>query len=323
MYKRVLVPLDGSELSEVVFPYVRELTGRLGLDVILLHVYSLEERETAPLHRAYIERKAEIIRCQIEEVREKIGVGPEDKPLPVRGELAEGYPAEEILRYADENDIDLILMATHGRSGVKRWVMGSVADKVLRASNVPVWLVRAGVTGQIAYDKWPRRTILVPLDGSELAEAVLPHVEVLAEQRDTELVDVVLFAVCEPAVTLGYYPPSARFETSAGAVHVMPKEYARGEAVKQKILAEQYLARVEKRLKKTGLRVRSEVRAGEPAEQIVDYAKANPFNIIVMSTHARSGFSRWAYGSVAAKVLQKAHSPIFLVRSGQTASGQI
>ena len=301
MYKRVLVPLDGSELSEVVFPYVRELTGRLGLDVILLHVYSLEERETAPLHRAYIERKAEIIRCQIEEVREKIGVGPEDKPLPVRGELAEGYPAEEILRYADENDIDLILMATHGRSGVKRWVMGSVADKVLRASNVPVWLVRAGVTGQIAYDKWPRRTILVPLDGSELAEAVLPHVEVLAEQRDTELVDVVLLSVAEPRAESGYYFPN---------VPVTREEL------------KEYLARVEKRLKKLGLRVRSEVLAGKPAEQIVDYAKANPFNIIVMSTHARSGFGRWMYGSVAAKVLYHASSPIFLVRPSQSSLHQ-
>jgi nucleotide-binding universal stress UspA family protein len=305
MYKKMLIPLDGSELSEVVFPYAKELAGRLGLDVILLHVHSPEEGEKAPLHRAYIERKAEVIKRQSEEVQQKIGIRPGAKPVQVQCELAVGYPAEEILRYADENDIDLILMATHGRSGIRRWVMGSVADKVLQASQVPVWLVRAGIPEEIVYDKWPRRTVLVPLDGSELAEAVLPHAEALAKQRGAELVEVVLLRVCEPPVMPAYYPPNAP---------MMPEEYIRLESAGCKAVAEQYLAGIEKRLKNAGLRVQSEVLAGEPAEKIIDYANTHPFNLIVMSTHARSGLSRWTYGSVAAKVLQGVSSPIFLVR---------
>ena len=206
MYKRMLVPLDGSKLSEVVFPYAKELAGRLGLNVILLHVHDPEEVETVPLHRAYIEHKAEVIRRQSEKVQTKVGIG-EAGTVQVRGELAAGCPADEILRYAEENDVDLILMATHGRSGIRRWVMGSVADKVLRASRVPVWLVRAGIPEGIVYDKWPKRTILVPLDGSELAEEVLPHVEALAKQGGRELLEVVLLRVYEPLSALGYYPP--------------------------------------------------------------------------------------------------------------------
>ncbi len=322
MYKKMLVPLDGSELSEVVFPYAKELAGRLGLDVILLHVHSPGEGETLPLHRTYIEHKAEVVRCQSEEVRGKVGGGVGGKTPRVRGELAAGYPAEEILRYAEENEIDLILMATHGRSGIRRWVMGSVADKVLQASKVPVWLVRAGVPEGIVYDKWPRRTILVPLDGSELAEAVLPHVEALAKQRGAELLDVVLLRVCEPIAALGYYPPSARFETTTGAVHVMPQDYARGEAARQRIIAEQYLAELGKRLEGAGLKVGSEVHTGDPAAEIINYARNNPFNLIIMATHARSGLSRWAYGSVAAKVLQGVTSPIFLVRTRELESTQ-
>jgi nucleotide-binding universal stress UspA family protein len=292
------------------------------MNIAMLYVYNQEERETVPLYRAYVEQKAKIIKNQVVEVRGRVGAGPESKAVEVQGELAEGYPAEEILHYADEKGIDLILMATHGRSGVKRWIMGSVADKILHASNVPVWLVRAGVTEKIRYDKWPKITILVPLDGSALAEAVLPHVEVLARQTGAEPVDVVLLMVCEAAVTLGYYPPSARFETPAGAVHVMPQDYERAEIAEQKLLAEQYLARVEKRLESAGLNVRSEVLAGEPAEQIVDYGSKNPFNLIVMSTHARSGLGRWVFGSVASKVLQGASSPIFLVRPRQSDSDQ-
>jgi len=171
MYKRMLVPLDGSELAELVFGYAKELAGRLDLDLILLHVSGSSEHDLPSIHRAYIERAAEILRRQSAEVQEKTGGKPGGKALEARGELAVGNAAEEILRYTDEKDIDLILIATHGRSGVKRWAMGSVADKVLRVSKVPVWLVRAGIPEEIVHDKWPRRTILVPLDGSKLAES--------------------------------------------------------------------------------------------------------------------------------------------------------
>ena len=320
MYHRMLVPLDGSQLSEVVFPYARELAGRLGLDVILLHVHSPEEGGTIPLHRAYIEHKAELIRRDSKEVQDKVGGRAGGRAIKVWGELAVGYPAEEILRFAAEKDVDLILMATHGRSGIKRWVMGSVADKVLRASKVPVWLVRAGIPEGIVYDKWPKRTILVPLDGSELAETVLPHVEALAKQRGAELVEVVLLRVCEPGEAAGYYPPSARFETPTGAVHVMPRDFVRAAAARQKMLAKQYLTGVGKRLKDAGLKVSTEVRVGDPAAEIIAYAASAPFNLIVMATHARSGLRRWAYGSVTTKVLQGVSSPMFLVRTASSES---
>ena len=293
MYRRMLVTLDGSELSEVVLPYVKGLVGRLGLDVVLLHVYKPEESELTPLHRAYIERKAEVIRGQAKKAWKKAEIEPGKKEVEVCGELASGYPAEEILRYADENSIDLILMATHGRSGLKRWAIGSVVDKVLRASKVPVWLVPARCPQDVTYDMWPKRTILVPLDGSEIAEAVLPHVEALAEQSGVELVDVVLLRVADSPVMSDHYfsnIPETREEI------------------------EKYLARVEERLQKAGLSVQSRVLTGEPAEQIVDYASTSPFSLVVMSTHARSGLSRWVLGSVAMKVVSGISSPILLVR---------
>ncbi len=129
--------------------------------------------------------------------------------------------------------------------------------------------------------------------------------EALAKQRDAELVDVVLLRVCEHAI--------------------IPLDYAEGipmgwdkqleqETARCKQLAAQYLAVVEKRLKDTGLTVKSEILEGKPAEEIVDYATKNPFNLIAMATHGRSGISRWAYGSVAERVLQQVTSPLFLVR---------
>lgn len=293
MYNKMLVPLDGSRLSEVVFPYAKDLAARLGLDIILLHVHSPKESEVMPLHQAYIEYKAQVIKRQLRDWQKKIGGGLEAKKLEVRGELTTGYSPEEIICYAEKNNVDLILMATHGRSGVRRWVLGSVADKVLCVSSIPIWLIRASAPERVTYDKWPRKTLLVPLDGSVLAEKVLPHVEILAKQPGKPTVDVVLFRVIEHPTTSGQYfrnIPENREEI------------------------EQYLANIVTRLKNAKIKVKSKISSGDPAEQIVDYGRKNPFSIIVMSTHGHSGVSRWFYGSVATRVLEHAANPIFLAR---------
>ena len=312
MYKKILVPLDGSELAEVVFPYAKELAGRLDLDLIFLHVYGPDESEFAPMHRDYIQHACETVGRELEEVQEKTGGQPGSTEVEARCELAEGHPAENILRYADENEIDLILMATHGRSGFSRWAVGSVADKVVRASKVPVWLVRAGIPEEIVYDKWPTRTMLVPLDGSKLAELVLPHVEALAKQRGAELMDIVLFTVCEgPTVVPAGQARLMYYDTR---VSVDQDEHLKQKMAQRNREAEDYLAGVEKRLKDAGLKARSEVLWGNPADEIVAYANRNPFNLIVMTTHALSGLSRWAMGSVADRVVRGVSRPVFLVR---------
>lgn len=306
MYKRMLVPLDGSELAEVVFTYAKELAGRLDLDLVLFHVCVSEEQELASMHRAYIERAVETVRQQSEEVQQRTGIQSRRTVIEARGELAVGHPAEEILRYADENDIDLILMATHGRSGVRRWTMGSVADKVLRASQVPVWLVRARIPEEVVYDKLPNRTLLVPLDGSESAESVLPHAEALSKQRGAELVEVVLIRVCETPFITSDYPEATMRLTWEEHVEHIKSAFKAG--------CERYLQGVAKRLGGAGLEVRSEVLMGEPADEIISYATRHPFNLITMSTHGHSGAKRLAYGSVADKILHGVTSPILLVR---------
>jgi nucleotide-binding universal stress UspA family protein len=298
----MLVPLDGSELSEVVLPYARELAGRLDLDLTLLHVCEPHRSESQFVCRAYIEHAAETLQKQSREVQVKTGAPAAVKVVEAHAEVANGHPAEEIIGYAEGNKVDLILMATHGRSGVSRWVLGSVADKVLRASNIPVWLVRAGIPEEIVYDEWPKRTMLVPLDGSKLAESVLPHVEALAKQRGAETTNVVLLRVYErPFVTADY--PEPDWQEHVGRI----TDHFKHEA-------EQYLAGMQERLRRNGLKVSSEVLAGRPAEEIVNYVRNNHPNLVVMATHGSSGLSQWEYGNIADKVLRGISSPVFLVR---------
>lgn len=301
----MLVPLDGSEPAEKVLVYAKELAARLDLDVSLLYVCTKEEYQVLPMHRSYVERLAEQVKTQTAAVRASMGGPSKGKVAQVSGRVTVGYPAEEILRYADENKIDLILMSTHGRSGMKRWVLGSVADKVLRASRLPVLLVRSGTSDETPYDKWPRRKLVVPLDGSKVAESVLPHLEALAKQKGLDGIEVLLLQVSEPPEIQSDYPAS------------MPltwEEHVKEETARRKRGAEQYLATVEKRLKDAGLNARSEALVGKPAQVIVDYCSKDGFNLIVMATHGRSGLSRWAFGSIAERVLQGTTSPIVVIR---------
>jgi nucleotide-binding universal stress UspA family protein len=309
MYRRMLVPLDGSALAEVVLPYARVLAGRFNLDVALIYVADKKESKSFLLPQAYVDRTADTIRRDIaKNQKKKSGVPRESQGIKVSGEVMVGYPAEEILRYTDTNDIDLILMATHGRSGISRWVMGSVADRVLRSSRIPVLLVRAGIPQDIANNEWPD-TMLVPLDSSGLAELVLPHVVALAKQPNAKTVKITLLMACEPLSIPAFAPPE--FLANWG-------DMAAKQMAKSRNSAKKYLTRIEKQLNSTGLTVSSEVLEGQAAEEIVNYAAKNGSSLIVMATHGRSGLSRWAYGSVAEKVLLAASSPILLVRPAST-----
>ena len=302
----MLIPLDGSQLAEVVLPYAKELSGRLDLEVIILHVCTPEEQAPDAMHRAYVDQIAENVTSQATEIQQKTALKKKTRRIKAKGEITIGYPAEEIIRYASKYEVDFILIATHGYSGIKQWKISSVAEKVLRASKVPVLLVPAETPYKIVYDKWPRMMLLVPLDGSELAESVLPHVEALAKQRGIEPVEIALIAVCEK-----HSIPSNLIEAS--------KLYGWEEYIDQrtselKKMYEQYLAGIEKRLTDSGLKVKSKVLMGKPAQRIIEFTRENPFSLVVIATHGHMGYVHWDYGDVANKVLHEGASPVFIVR---------
>ena len=226
-----------------------------------------------------------------------------------------GRPANEILAFAGEVGADLIVMSAHGRSGISRWVFGSVADRVLRGATCPVLLVRAGP----AQLRTTYQRILVPLDGSELAEQILPYVKALirpplslgpVSDRDPEglrgvtrifLVSVLTTRLGDRTVALlTSYPPGLRLTTTA--LH------------HAEIQLRAYLRSVAAALREQGAAVNIAIRRGSPADEILAYAAEVEADLISMTTHGSSGTSRWVYGNVADKVLHGAHNPMLLVR---------
>jgi nucleotide-binding universal stress UspA family protein len=162
------------------------------------------------------------------------------------------------------------------------------------------------------------KKILVPLDGSKLAECALPHVEILAKGGDTE--EVILVSVTERVQS---YRASGNASQSVGSsmagwgeISMPPGQRLVPEAFgKKEKQAQRYLDRIAKKLAAKGLNVSTEVLLWKPAEAIVGYAKESGCDLIVMASHGRSGLSRWAYGSVADKVLRSSCIPVLMVRA--------
>ena len=137
MYQRILVPLDGSDRAELALPFAEELAAKLGSEIILLCASDSAEAEDYAKHEIYLEQITEAVK----RAAKKLLTNPEQK-VSIRSAVTIGLPAQEIVDYAEQVAVSLIIMATHGRTGVSRWALGSVAEKVMRASTRPVLLVR-------------------------------------------------------------------------------------------------------------------------------------------------------------------------------------
>ena len=306
MYKRILVPLDGSQLAEIAIPYAEELAIHLGSEVILVNVRMPAENPDEPEHRVYISKTAaatgqDIKKSSALPLGEKVKV--ESAIIGSSGLLM--HPAEEIIGYAEKENISLIVLATHGRTGISRWALGSTANKVARASKCPVLLIRANT-------EVPKRVhmgkILVPLDGSKQSEAVLPYIENLASKLKTE---ISLLNVVEPLYHIYPVYEATAYYGGAGMVKV---PYSAEELKPLKEVAEKYVKSVSEKLTAQGIKTSKEVRVGSASEEIIKAEREINADIVAMSTHGHSGFGRWEHGSITDKVLHAGNTPLLLVR---------
>jgi nucleotide-binding universal stress UspA family protein len=142
MYKRILLPLDGSELAEQALPHALAQAERFQAELVLLTVFPPVE-EAPGMWSPAVKQARERARPLAREYLERVGARVGEHGIPVQVVTVEGRPAMEITRYAEENQVDLIVLSTRGESGLSRWLMGSVADRVARGAKVPVLLVRA------------------------------------------------------------------------------------------------------------------------------------------------------------------------------------
>jgi nucleotide-binding universal stress UspA family protein len=298
--RRILVPLDGSFFAEQALPYA-QASGGPDSELILLEVFPEAEPVRGLLGNVLI--TAEEIREAYDEgadkgLREAQRAWLGDRPH-VRIETAVGDAAEEILRIAERERVDLIVMASHGRGAVGRWVSGSVADRVVRTALTPVMVVRAGEGIPTEGGAQEIRRLIVPLDGSDLAAQALPFVEALAGSHNVPVVLVKVTDLAQELAGAMVYGAAINRE-----VYDEVLANARAKARDELVLAGE-------RLRSAGITASEEVLDGHVAEAIAGFARTG--DVIVMTSHGRGGLKRWLMGSVAEKLVREGPVPVVLV----------
>jgi nucleotide-binding universal stress UspA family protein len=299
MYSKLLIPLDGSNAAEQVLPFVDQLIGALHLPIELLAVVDISVATTRMVadKARYLDKMIAAAEQSCE--RYLTAIAGRFAGLHVKCTVERGKPADAIIDRATAERGTLIAMATHGRAGLNRWLIGSVAEKVLRGTNRPLFLVRNNPSIQVTRELSFTR-IIVPLDGSEIAAAVLPNAIDLAKGFDAELM---LFRA---------------YELPASAYTGREDHLPNYEELKQRAKrdAQNYLDEQADMSRGKGLsKVVTVVAEGPAADEIIRCAAAYAGSIVVMCTHGRSGIQRWVLGSVAETVARHIDGPVMVLRA--------
>lgn len=315
MYRSILVPLDGSALAEQALPLAAEISCRAGATLRLVHVVESADRDlfdsdglpgldqsphppdTGPMH-AYLDRTGASL-------ADRPGLRIDTAVLPcAHGGVRSGTVAQTLADRIVANGGDLVVMTTHGRGGLARLWLGSVADQLVRQSTVPIILLRPRADEPPAAlpECW---RILIPLDGSALAERVLEHALVFGQLFRAEYT---LLHVTSPFILA---PPLI-----ADVHGNIPEPEDRIEMVRRRgEAAERYLSDLAERLAAEGHDVATRVVcARQSAAGILEDARAHATDLVALATHGRAGMARLMIGSVADKVLRGAETPLLLYR---------
>lgn len=283
MYDRILVPTDGSETVNDVVDAALDLADHHDAVVHLIYV---ADRNRPNFAAAEADGRDSLL-ARGEKILEDPARRARERDLDVITVVREGDPTSTIVEYADESGIDLVVMPTHGRTGVNRLVLGSITERVVRKSEIPVLAIRPEATVRVS----PER-VLVPTDGSDVAAHALDTGIQVAKEYDAalELVHVIDTGGLGPDV--GSYVDIDRLQTRAEKLLEADVETATAAGMTD---------------------VEHTVEYGTPAKEIQRYVTENDVDLVVMGTHGHTGLDRYLLGSTTEKVLRTAPVPVLTV----------
>ncbi len=291
MFARILVPLDGSPFSEAALLAAGALAGKCGAELRLVSVLETPPIFACPEFRSEDRERAE---AYLTEVRERVQNETGVVPATV---VREGHVISEVLKDAAEWNADLIVMASHGRAGISRLWLGSIADRCIRKAVRPVLLIRSPDEQDQPPSTFTVRRVAVPLDGSELAEGALPAATDLARLYGA---GIDLIRVVSYVATSDLAPTTAAVETDHKLLEIQMSE------------AEAYLNRVSEELKESEIQVsRKVISSLRPGHSILENTGSG---VIVMTTRGLGGLQRWILGSVTDRVIRGAQGPVLVIQ---------
>ncbi len=313
MFRSIVVPLDGSSFGEQALPYAVSIARRSGAQLHLFHVHSLLDAtftEMQVLGVTLDERLREQERQYLEGVIQRLRNTAAEVKLDTG--IAEGYVAPTIAQYAKKAAADLIVLTTHARGPLGRFWLGSVADKLVRTLSMPLLLVRPTPKPVDLAQPWSPKTILIPLDGTPIAEQILEPAAELAKLFGAQFVLVRVLRPVTPLVA-----PIGLGALTEVAGHMVEDIDKIQEGLHRE--ASQYLDRVAQRVREQGIDAQTQIAvADQPGVGVLEDAQALGADLIALETHGRKGLSRMLLGSVADKVIRGATVPVLVQRPAST-----
>jgi nucleotide-binding universal stress UspA family protein len=284
--RRILFPTDFSDGAARAFPQAAHLADWHDAELHIVHVAGpQDETDTA-------------LPVSLDTLRDWLGQPSGEFSLDalsiVQNQVESDAPPERLVAYAEDQDIDLVVMGTHGRRGVQRMLLGSVTEEVVRKAPCPVLTVRTDAEDA---PKQAIRRILVPVDFSEASEIAVQHAKEIAQTYGAE---IDLLHVVEEVVYPSAYGVEPPYVPSQDVVTRVEK--ALGSMAREDIGYEH---------------VQISARIGYAPLTILDHVESNDIDLIVLATHGRTGLDRMLLGSVAERVIRRAPTPVFIVKPDQ------
>jgi nucleotide-binding universal stress UspA family protein len=309
----ILVPLDGSTASELALPLAVRLASQHGARLLLVTVhtplpewYSTEMNDTTPVMDEQVRQRE---KAYLDAIAIRVG---DSLAVPVSTSVESGSIYEALARVIKEARADLVVMTTHGRSGLNRLWLGSVTDKLIRSTSTPILVVRPTRDGTHAAEA-PHR-ILVPVDGSRLAESILAQVKALVQPAEGHL--IVAMVGHPDEVTAPSVPSFPGVQIPPLAAHELE--------------ARRYLEQLKQRLQADGFRVETRFTVAQRvANGVLELAETERCDLIALATHGAGGVDRLMYGSVADRVIRGSRIPVLVLHPSDeieddlTAMGEI
>ena len=302
MFDHILVPLDGSQLSECVLPHIVALAHSFNAEITLLRV--LEKNQVSASAQLFDLLNWQINKTEASLYLEKTKARFQASGLQTRTTVLEGLVAEGITEYAQNQGVKLIVLSSHGRSGLTQWGISSTTQKIVLSAPASVLIVRAHQTGDHA-DRLSKSSvyqrILVPLDGSQRAENVLAVVTQLAHINQTQIHIVQVVQTPEMARQM---PPTREDIVLSNRVVTRNREEAG-----------RYLEQVKSRSYLAGIDVQIHLIASDnAAAELHRITEQQNIDLVTLSAHGHSGNHQWPYGSMVNNFILYGKAPLLIVQ---------
>ena len=300
MYKAIMVPTDGSGFDREAIRVALRIGERTGAKIRLVRVLTTGSFFGVAAASEGLAGAAEVVRSERDAALSELYALAAECRVASKAEITvdlHAGPVTDVLEgYARRNDIDLIVISTHGRSGLTRLSLGSVTDSLIRHTTIPVLVVKSPASYLNPQVSGPFNRIVVPLDGSTLAEQILPRVLELAILEEAE---ITLLTILVPQTY-------SQKEIADPSLPWWEKDIS---------LAQTYLSNVATRLRRRGVTVTTDIVIAENvASAIGDFASREKADMIAIATHGRGGLARMIRGSVADAIMHSGRTSMLVFK---------